>query len=65
MTPKHGFQPQVSDPPYDIVLDQLEIGPGERIVVKIQSRSGFFKGFLIRAENALVNDGQGWFELTI
>ena len=59
MTPKHGFQQQVSPAPYEIVLDEFNIGPGERIVVKIISRSGFFKGFIIRAENAVVNDGQG------
>ena len=32
---------------------------GERIKVKLSAQSGFFRGFVIRAENALVNDRMG------
>jgi len=59
MTPKHGFQPQVTAPPFAIELDRLDIRPGEQILVKITAKSGFFRGFMIRAENSLVNDGLG------
>ena len=33
--------------------------PGERIKVKLVAQSGFFRGFVLRAENALVNDHMG------
>ena len=29
MTPKHGFQPQTSQPPFQIVLDRTDIEPGK------------------------------------
>jgi hypothetical protein len=37
----------------------IKFVPGERLKVKLIANSGFFRGFVIRAENAKVKDGMG------
>ncbi len=37
----------------------IQFVPGERLKVKLIGNSGFFRGFVIRAENAKVKDGLG------
>lgn len=59
MTPKHGFQPQISPSPASIAVADLAVASDERVLVSLKSSRGLFKGFMMRAENVRDRKGTG------
>jgi len=60
MLPRHGFEPQVGDPPVELVMDQYTIISDQYLRVTIRSKRAF-KGFLIRAESDSAQHVGTWF----
>ena len=60
MTPKHGFQPQISKPNVHIALGRSNrkrkkvncVKRGQKVMVTMKAEYGQFRGFLLRAEDA-------------
>ena len=55
MVPRHGYEPQTSTAPVEIVVDQLDISDKEYLRVTIRS-SQAFRGFLVKAVDILDTD---------
>jgi len=60
MLPRHGFEPQVGDPPVELVMDQYTIISDQYLRVTIRSKRAF-KGFLIRAESDSAQHVGTWY----
>ena len=58
MEPRHGYSVQAGPPPVEIITDMEEIVHKDYLRVTIRSKGSPFKGFLVKAVEALNTDTQ-------
>jgi hypothetical protein len=61
--PEHGAEPQETEPPYDFILGEDQIGPGRVVNYTIIARTpeDAFRGFMIQVRSLITNKRVGKF----